>query len=57
MAEQHPIYPPRGNGFGMVRAWTIDALLADVDLPAAKIGGGWFHWFRGLWFEEGKLDK
>lgn len=47
MAEQHPIHLPRGNGFGMVRALTVEAFLADVDLPAAEIGGGWFHGFMG----------
>ena len=45
--EQGPVDSPRRNGFGMVGAGARHALLADVDLPAAKIGGGWFHGFRG----------
>ena len=48
MAEQYPIYFPRGNGFGKVGALAVEAFLADVNLPAAEIGGGWFHGFRGL---------
>ena len=49
MAEQYPIYPPRGNGFSMVGGEAGGTLLADVDLPAAEIGGCWFHsiWFSG----------
>ena len=43
MAEQYPIYPPRGNGFCMVGGEAGGTRLADVDLPAAEIGGGWFH--------------
>jgi hypothetical protein len=42
--EQVPVHSPRRNGFGAVGAVAVNALLADVDLPAAKIGGGWFHW-------------
>jgi len=45
MAEQYPIHPPRGNGFGVVRGEASGTSLADVDLPAAEIGGGWFHRF------------
>ncbi len=45
--EQGPVDGPRLDGFGAVGAGTVHALLADVDLPAAKIGGGWFHGFRG----------
>ena len=52
MTEQHPIHPPRGNGFGMVGGQAGGTRLADVDLPAAEIGGGWFHGFR-VW----GLDK
>ena len=44
--EQGPVDGPRLDGFGMVGAAAIHALLADVDLPAAEIGGGWFHGFR-----------
>ena len=46
--QQGPVDGPRLDGFGMVGALAIHALLADMDLPAAKIGGGWFHsiWFR-----------
>jgi hypothetical protein len=29
----------------MVGLGAVDALLADVQLPAAEIGGGWFHRF------------
>ena len=48
--EQSPVDGPRLDGFGMVGALAVHALLADVDLPAAEIGGGWFHGFRGLGF-------
>ena len=41
--EQGPVHGPRLDGFGAVGAAAIHALLADVDLPAAEIGGGWFH--------------
>ena len=41
--EQGPVHSPRRNGFGAVGAVAVHALLADVDLPAAEIGGGWFH--------------
>ena len=50
MAKQYPIYPEGGNGFGVVRGEAGGTGLADVDLPAAEIGGGWFHGFRGLGF-------
>ena len=52
MTEQYPVNSPRFDGFGMVRAWAVEALLADVDLPAAEIGGGWFH---GIWFSMSKI--
>ena len=42
-SEQGPVHSPRRNGFGAVGAAARHALLADVDLPAAEIGGGWFH--------------
>ena len=41
--EQGPVHGPRLNSFGAVGAVAVHALLADVNLPAAKIGGGWFH--------------
>jgi len=43
-SEQGPVDRPRLDSFGAVGAVAVHALLADVDLPAAKIGGGWFHW-------------
>jgi hypothetical protein len=43
MAQQYPIYPKGGNGFGVVGGEAGRTSLADVDLPAAEIGGGWFH--------------
>ena len=52
MAEQYPIYPEGGNGFGVVRGEAGGTRLADVDLPAAEIGGGWFH---GIWFSRSKI--
>ena len=45
--EQGPVNGPRLDGFGTVGAGATHALLADVDLPSAEIGGGWFHGFRG----------
>ncbi len=44
--EQGPVYGPRLDGFGAVGAVAVNALLADMDLPAAEIGGGWFHGLR-----------
>ena len=41
--EQGPVDGPRLDGFGAVGLAARHALLADVDLPAAKIGGGWCH--------------
>ncbi len=52
MAEQYPVHRKRFDGFGMVGAWAVKALLADVNLPAAKIGGSWFH---GIWFSRSKI--
>ena len=49
--EQGPVHGPRLDGFGAVGAVAVHALLADVDLPAAEIGGGWFH---GFWFRFSK---
>jgi len=53
MAKQYPIYPKGGNGFGMVGGEASGTSLADVELPAAEIGWGWFHGFRVWW----GLDK
>ena len=50
--EQGPVHGPRLDGFGAVGLAARHALLADVNLPAAEIGGGWFH---GLGV--GGLDK
>ena len=49
--EQGPVHGPRLDGFGAVGTAARHALLADVDLPAAEIGGGWFH---GFWFRFNK---
>jgi len=43
VAQQYPIYPKGGNGFGMVGGEAGGTRLADVQLPAAEISGGWFH--------------
>ena len=50
-SEQGPVHGPSLDGFGAVGAAARHALLADVDLPAAEIGGGWFH---GFWFRFSK---
>lgn len=42
-AQQGPVDGPRLDGFGMVGLGAVHTLLADVDLPAAEIGRGWFH--------------
>ena len=52
MAKQYPVHTPWADSFGMVGAGAVDALLADVDLPAAEIGGGWFH---GVGFSNAKI--
>jgi len=41
--EQGPVHGPRLNGFGAVGAVAVDALLADVELPASEIGRCGFH--------------
>ena len=41
--EQGPVHGPRLDGFGFVGAVAVDALLADVQLPASEIGGCGFH--------------
>jgi len=43
--EQSPVDGPSLDGFGFVGAVAVDALLADVQLPASKIGGCGFHGF------------
>ena len=43
MAKQYPIYPKGGNGFGVVGGEAGGTSLSNVNLPAAEIGGGWFH--------------
>ena len=52
--EQGPVHGPRLDGFGTVGAVAVHALLADVNLPAAEIGGGWFH---GLGVKERKTGQ
>jgi hypothetical protein len=46
--EQGPVHGPRLDGFCMVGGEAGGTRLADVDLPAAEIGGGWFHGFSVL---------
>ena len=46
--EQGPVHGPRLDGFGAVGAVAVDALLADVQLPASKIGWCGFHGV-GVW--------
>ena len=41
--EQGPVDGPRLNGFAFVGSVAVDALLADVQLPASEIGGCGFH--------------
>ena len=43
--EQGPVDGPRLNGFAFVGAVAVDALLADVELPASEIGRCGFHGF------------
>ena len=43
--EQGPVDGPRLDGFAFVGAVAVDALLADVQLPASEIGGRGFHGF------------
>ena len=52
--EQSPVHGPRLDGFGAVGLAARHALLADVDLPATEIGGGWFH---GLGVKERKTGQ
>ena len=46
--EQGPVHGPRLDGFGFVGAVAVDALLADVNLPASEIGWCGFHGV-GVW--------
>jgi len=43
--EQGPVDGPRLEGFEFVGAVAVDALLADVNLPASEVGGCGFHGF------------
>ena len=44
--EQGPVNGPSLDGFGFVRSVAVDALLADVNLPASEIGWCGFHRFK-----------
>ena len=44
--EQGPVHGPRLDGFGFVGAVAVDALLADMQLPASEIDWCGFH---GVW--------
>ncbi len=46
--EQGPVDGPSLDGFAFVGAVAIDALLANVQLPASEIGRRGFHGF-GVW--------
>jgi hypothetical protein len=46
--EQGPVDGPSLDGFGFVGAIAVDALLADVNLPASEIGWCGFHGV-GVW--------
>jgi hypothetical protein len=46
--EQGPVDGPSLDGFGMVGAVAVDALLADMQLPASEIGWCGFHGVGGL---------
>jgi len=43
--EQGPVNGPRLDRFAFVGAVAVDALLANVQLPASEIGWGGFHGF------------
>ena len=43
--EQGPVHGPRLDGFALVGAVAVDALLTDVQLPASEIGRCSFHGF------------
>ena len=42
-SEQGPVDGPSLDGFGMVGFGAVNALLADVNLPASEIGWCGFH--------------
>jgi hypothetical protein len=46
--EQGPVHGPRLDGFAFVGAVAVDALLADMQLPASEIGWCGFHGAWGL---------
>ena len=46
--EQGPVDGPRLDGFAFVGSVAVDALLADVQLPASEIGWCGFHGV-GVW--------
>ena len=46
--EQGPVHGPRLDGFGFVGSVAVDALLADMQLPASEIGWCGFHGV-GVW--------
>ena len=46
--EQGPVYGPSLDGFAFVGSVAVDALLADVQLPASEIDWCGFHGF-GVW--------
>ena len=46
--EQGPVDGPRLNGFAFVGAVAVDALLADMQLPASEIDWCGFHGV-GVW--------
>jgi len=43
--EQGPVHGPSLDGFGMVGFGAVNALLADVQLPASEISRCGFHGF------------
>ena len=61
--EQGPVDGPSLNGFAFVGAVAVDALLADVNLPASEIGWCGFHGvgvymgqFAWVWVIYDRLD-
>jgi len=56
--EQGPVDGPSLDGFGFVGTIAVDALLADMQLPASEIGGCGFHgvgvWLVRLEADDGK---
>jgi len=47
--EQGPVHGPSLDGFGFVGTVAVDALLADMQLPASEVGGCGFHGV-GVWY-------